>query len=88
MTSTRSPRIIAARTQTILLASALSLWSMPALAQARPERVHSRHAMMTTEEPTTMRIASWATRVVVVAVVAAATACSGPTEAPPPATTS
>lgn len=39
MTSTPSPSIIAARTQTILLASALSLWSMPALAQVHPARV-------------------------------------------------
>jgi len=42
MTSTRSPSIITARTQTILLASALSLWSMPALAQARPERLSDK----------------------------------------------
>ena len=42
MTSTRSPSIIAARTQTILLAGALSLWSMPALAQARPERLSDK----------------------------------------------
>jgi len=42
MTSTRSPRIIAARTQTILLVSALSLWSMPALAQARAERLSDK----------------------------------------------
>ena len=42
MTSTRSPSIIAARTQTILFASALSLWSMPALAQARPERLSDK----------------------------------------------
>ena len=39
MTSTRSPNIIAVRAQTILLASAVSLWSMPAFAQARPERL-------------------------------------------------
>ena len=42
MPSTRSPRIIAARTQTILLVSALSLWSMPALAQARAERLSDK----------------------------------------------
>ena len=42
MTSTRSPNISAARIQTILLASALSLWSMPALAQARPERLSDK----------------------------------------------
>ena len=42
MTSTRRPSTIAARTQTILLASALSLWSMPALAQARPERLSDK----------------------------------------------
>src|SRR6476619_6607820 len=41
MTSTRS-RIIAARTQTIVLASALFLWSTPALAQARPERLSDK----------------------------------------------
>jgi hypothetical protein len=39
MTSTRSPSLIAARAQIFLLASALSLWSIPALAQARPERL-------------------------------------------------
>jgi hypothetical protein len=42
MTSSRSPRIIFARAQTILLAGTLSLWSMPALAQARPERLSDR----------------------------------------------
>ena len=42
MMSTRSPSIIAARTHTILLVSALSLWSMPALAQARPERLSDK----------------------------------------------
>ena len=42
MKSTRSPSIIAARGLTILLASALSLWSMPALAQARPERLSDK----------------------------------------------
>ena len=35
MTSTSSPSIVAARVQTILLVSALSLLSMPALAQVR-----------------------------------------------------
>jgi hypothetical protein len=42
MTSSRSPRITAARARTILLASALSLWTMPALAQARPERLSDK----------------------------------------------
>jgi len=42
MTSTRSPSIITARTQTILLAGALSLWSMPVFAQARPERLSDK----------------------------------------------
>jgi hypothetical protein len=42
MTSSRSPRIIAARAQIILLASALSLWSMPVLAQAGPERLSDK----------------------------------------------
>ena len=42
MTSTRSPSIAAARAQTVLLATALSLWSMPALAQARPERLSDK----------------------------------------------
>jgi hypothetical protein len=42
MTFTRRPSISAARTQTMLLASALSLWSMPALAQARPERLSDK----------------------------------------------
>ena len=42
MTSTRNPSIIAARAQTILLVSALSLWSMPALAQVRPERLSDK----------------------------------------------
>jgi hypothetical protein len=41
MKFTRSPTIVAAR-QMILLASALSLWSMPALAQARPERLSDK----------------------------------------------
>jgi hypothetical protein len=39
MTSTRSPSIIVTRAQIVLLASALSLWSIPALAQARSERL-------------------------------------------------
>jgi hypothetical protein len=38
MTSSTSPRIVAARVQTVLLVSALSLLSLPALAQVRPER--------------------------------------------------
>ena len=42
MKSTRSPRIIAARAQTILLATALSLWTLPALAQDRPERLSDK----------------------------------------------
>ena len=42
MTSTRSPGITAARALTMLLATALSLWSMPALAQARPERLSDK----------------------------------------------
>jgi hypothetical protein len=39
MTSTRSPSSIVARAQTILLATALSVWAIPALAQARLERL-------------------------------------------------
>ena len=42
MTSTRSPHIIAVRAQTILLASVVSLWSMPAFAQTRPERMSDK----------------------------------------------
>ncbi len=42
MTSSRSSRIIAARAQTIFLTSALSLWSLPALAQAQPERLSDK----------------------------------------------
>lgn len=42
MTSTRTSTITAARAQSILLASFLALWSMPALAQARPERVSDK----------------------------------------------
>ena len=41
MTSS-SPRIVAARAQTILLTSALSLWSLPALAQAQTERLSDK----------------------------------------------
>jgi hypothetical protein len=42
MTSTRSPNIIAARVQTILFASALSLCAIPTLAQAPPERMSDK----------------------------------------------
>ena len=42
MISSSSPSIVAARVQTILLVSALSLWSMPALAQVRPERLSDK----------------------------------------------
>jgi hypothetical protein len=42
MTSTRNRRITAARAQTVFLASALSLWSIPALGQARPERLSDK----------------------------------------------
>jgi hypothetical protein len=42
MTFTRIPRIDAARVLTILLASTLSLWSTPARAQARPERLSDK----------------------------------------------
>lgn len=41
MTSSTTPRIIAARAQTVLLASVLSLW-MPVLAQAGQERVSDK----------------------------------------------
>jgi hypothetical protein len=50
MTSTRSTSIIAARAQTILLASALSVWSMPALAQATPERLSDREVKTLIEQ--------------------------------------
>ena len=42
MKSTRSRSILAAPARTMLLASALSLWSMPALAQARLERLSDK----------------------------------------------
>src|SRR4029434_8381926 len=42
MTSTRNRRITAARAQTVFLASALSQWSIPALGQARPERLSDK----------------------------------------------
>jgi hypothetical protein len=42
MTSTHSPSILAARAHTILFATALFLWSVPALAQARPERLSDK----------------------------------------------
>ena len=41
MTASSSPNSMV-RVQTIFLASALSLWSMPALAQARPERLSDK----------------------------------------------
>ena len=42
MISSTSPSLVAARVQTILLASALSLLSVPALAQVRPERMSDK----------------------------------------------
>jgi hypothetical protein len=42
MTSIRSHTISLVRIHTILLASALSLWSMPAFAQPRPERLSDK----------------------------------------------
>ena len=42
MTSTCSPSIVAVPARAILLASVLSLWVMPALAQARPERLSDK----------------------------------------------
>jgi hypothetical protein len=42
MTSSRSPSIIAARAQTVLFASALSLCAIPTLAQAPPERLSDK----------------------------------------------
>ena len=42
MTSTPTRSSGAPRTQTILLATALTLWSVPALAQARPERMSDK----------------------------------------------
>ena len=42
MKSTRSQHILAARAQTILLVTALSLWTLPALAQDRPERLSDK----------------------------------------------
>ena len=42
MQSTRNRRIVAVRARTVLLAGVLALWSMPALAQARPERLSDR----------------------------------------------
>ena len=42
MKSIRSSRIIAARAQTILLVTALSLWTLPALAQEQPERLSDK----------------------------------------------
>jgi hypothetical protein len=55
MTSTRSPGIIAARAQTVLLVSALSLWSIPALAQARPERLSDKDVKTLIEQVDTGR---------------------------------
>jgi hypothetical protein len=42
MTSTRNSRIVAVHARTILLAGVLAMWSMPALAQARPERLSDK----------------------------------------------
>src|SRR4026208_1180227 len=42
MKSIRSSRIIAARAQTILPGPALSLWTLPALAQEQPERLSDK----------------------------------------------
>lgn len=42
MSSTRNSRIVAGRARTILLAGVLASWSMPALAQARPERLSDK----------------------------------------------
>ena len=42
MISSSSPSLVAARVQTILLVSALSLLSVPALAQVRPERLSDK----------------------------------------------
>jgi hypothetical protein len=39
MKLTRNPGIVAVRTRTILLAGVLAMWSMPVIAQARPERL-------------------------------------------------
>jgi hypothetical protein len=39
MNSIRNRRIVAVRARSILLAGVLAMWSMPALAQARPERL-------------------------------------------------
>jgi len=42
MKSTRNSRIVAVRARTVLLAGVLALWSMPGLAQARPERLSDK----------------------------------------------
>jgi hypothetical protein len=42
MKSTRNSRIVAVRARTLLLAGVLALWSMPVLAQARPERLSDK----------------------------------------------
>ena len=55
MTSTRRSSIIAVRAQTILVASALSLWSLPALAQARPERLSDKDVKALLEQVDTGR---------------------------------
>ena len=55
MTSTRHSRIIAARAQTIFLASALALWSSPALAQDRPERLSDKDVKVLIEQVDTGR---------------------------------
>jgi len=42
MNPTANRRIVAIHARTVLLAGALALWSMPALAQARPERLSDK----------------------------------------------
>ena len=55
MTSSRSSGIVAARAQTVLLATVLSLWSMPALAQPRPERLSDKDVKALIEQVDTGR---------------------------------
>jgi hypothetical protein len=55
MNSIRSSSITAARAQTIFLASALSLSSIPALAQARPERLSDKDVKTLIEQVDTGR---------------------------------
>jgi len=43
MKSTRGPNLVATRALTLVLATALSLWSMPGLAQTPPERLPDRN---------------------------------------------